>query len=88
MSNVPVPLLDVQPVLTFTASCFCGWLSDGHGTEDEGKDATLSHLLHPVCGVCVEPLASCWPEANNVPASAAAVVDGQTYCPDCAQHYV
>jgi hypothetical protein len=52
-NNSPaVPMIAVEPVLMFRASCACGWWKVVGADEDTAKDALLVHMVASRCDGC------------------------------------
>lgn len=76
----PVPMIAVEPVLMFRASCFCGWWKV-RATEDDAQTTLIGHTLVTRCDGC----------RVDLDHDAATVHDQDSwagaFCAACAPHY-
>jgi hypothetical protein len=47
-----VPMLAVEPVLMFRASCYCGWWKVTGSSEEEAQVELIQHRAVSICDAC------------------------------------
>lgn len=80
-TNSPIPMLAIEPVLTYRASCHCGWADASSSDHDRALVLLMAHTFHTKCSGCAE----------EIEHDEAQVIDqGRwvgTFCAECAVIY-